>query len=331
MVNIKCVRPEGNGRSAEYKVRVEGLKVRSRRHCGTISSMAYDHSRKAGNRGDVWKHSVLMALADVMGGNDRSFRYVECHAGAPIHELSKNGEWRGGAGTIRKTAWDDSPYAAMATGWLASNRYPASWVFVAERLAKRFQHVEIDLFDSDSQVKAQYGAPRNLRIPNNVRWRFRQADGYDEAARLTNADLVFLDPPYSPDAQKDWRRLRDACVTLMSNRTTFAAWYPFYWPTRPEELRDSTTCEAWEVTWARCGPRPSQNLKGCGMLVSPKLAALLPRIHADIRAVATRMNWTMLPRPERGIDRSAACRRVKELQSGLRWAASVVTNGREVP
>ena len=236
--------------------------------------MAYNHSRKAGNRGDVWKHSVLVALADAMRGNGGPFRYVECHAGAPIHELSENGEWRSGAGTVTRTPCGDCRYAAVARDWLARKRYPASWVFVADRLARRFQHVEIDLFDSSSHVTAQYGASGALCIPNNVRWRFHQADGYVEAARLNTADLVFLDPPYSPDAQKDWLRLRRACQSLMSHRLTFAAWYPFYWPTRPEELRDSTACEAWEVTWAPCGPKPGQNLKGCGMLVSPGLVLL---------------------------------------------------------
>lgn len=255
--------------------------------------MAYTHSRKAGNRGDVWKHSVLVALADVMRGNGRPFRYVECHAGAPIHELSENGEWRGGV-RVMTTACGDSRYVAMTRDWLATKRYPASWVLVAHRLARRFQRVEIDLFDSSSHVTAQYGAlGGDLHIPINVRWRFQEADGYVEAARLTSADLVFLDPPYSPNAQEDWRRLRHVCRTLMSRRIAFAAWYPFYWPTWPEKLRDSTTCEAWEVTWAPCGPKPSQNPKGCGMLVSPDLAPLLPRINTDIQAVASCMSWTM--------------------------------------
>ena len=255
--------------------------------------MAYNHSRKAGNLGDVWKHTVLVAVADVIRGNGRPFRYVECHAGAPSHELTDNGEWRGGVGTITKRASGDSRYAVMASDWLGRQRYPASWVFVADRLARRFQRVEIDLYDSSDQVTAQYGARGDLRIPDNVRLNFRQADGYAEAALLKSADLVFLDPPYSPVAQKDWRRLGHACRTLLSRRISFAAWYPLYWPTRPEKLRDSTTCEAWEVAWAPCGSRPSQNSKGCGMLVSTRIAALLPSINEELRAVATCMNWKM--------------------------------------
>ena len=262
--------------------------------------MAYDHSRKAGNLGDVWKHSVLVALADVMTVNNQPFRYVECHAGAPVHELTKTAAGRRGVATFTKDAPGDSRYAAMAREWLNRQRYPAGWVFVAERLARRFQRVQIELFDSSHHVTTRYKAPPDLQVPDNVEWRFRQADGYAEAARLKSADLVFLDPPYSPDAQKDWHRLRQACRTLMSRRIAFVAWYPFYWPTRPAELRDSTTCESWEVAWAPCGRRPTRNLKGCGMLVSPCLAALRSRITEDIREVATCMNWTLsIRRPRR--------------------------------
>ena len=255
--------------------------------------MAYDHSRKAGNLGDVWKHSVLVALADVVSGNSEPFRYVECHAGAPIHDLTKNVEWRRGVGTLTRDASGDSRYAAMAEEWLERQRYPASWVFVADRLSRRFQQVRIELFDTSDHVTAQYGALRDLQVPDNVRWSFRQADAYAEVARLESADLVFLDPPYSPDAPKDWRRLAQACRTLMSHQIAFAAWYPVYWPTRPAELRDATACESWEVAWAPFGSKPSQNLKGCGMLVSPDLAALRPRITEDIQAVATCMNWPL--------------------------------------
>jgi hypothetical protein len=29
-----------------------------------VARMKYDHSRKAGNQGDVWKHAMLLTLAD---------------------------------------------------------------------------------------------------------------------------------------------------------------------------------------------------------------------------------------------------------------------------
>ena len=256
--------------------------------------MTYDHSRKAGNLGDVWKHNVLVALVDAMPGNLESFRYVECHAGAPIHNLTDGGEWVRGVKVV-KQALRDSCYMTMANEWLDRGQYPASWMFVADRLARRFAHVEMTLFDDADYVAAQYPPPA-AGIPTNVRLAFRQADGYAAAAKLDRADLVFLDPPYHPNAVKDWERLGRTCRALASQRVAFAAWYPFFWPTRPQKLVDFTECEAWEVAWAPCGSRQSQNLKGCGMLVSHELAVHLRRIEEDIRAVAACMNSDMSTR-----------------------------------
>ena len=174
--------------------------------------MTYDHSRKAGNLGDVWKHNVLVALVDAMPGNIESFRYVECHAGAPIHNLTDGGEWVRGVKVV-KHALRDSCYMAMANEWLDLGQYPASWMFVADRLARRFAHVEMTLFDDADYVAAQYPPPA-AGIPTNVRLAFRQADGYAAAAKLDRADLVFLDPPYHPNAVKDWERLGRTCRAL---------------------------------------------------------------------------------------------------------------------
>src|SRR6056297_1992731 len=66
---------------------------------GSAIAMAYDHSRKAGNLGDIWKHAVLVSIAErIKAQND--FRYVESHSGAPIHNLTDGGEWRRGIGAI---------------------------------------------------------------------------------------------------------------------------------------------------------------------------------------------------------------------------------------
>lgn len=247
--------------------------------------MSYDHSSKAGNLGDVWKHSVLVALVDAVPKKSESFRYVECHAGAPIHKLTEKGEWSRGVARIARNAACDSAYATMARNWLGRNLYPASWMFVAERLVSRFAQVEVVLFDHAEHVAAQYPPAPDAGVPTNVRVDFRRADGYDAVERLTDVDLVFLDPPYHPDSRRDWRRLRRACRALLSRRIPCVAWYPFYWHSQPQKLVDHTGCEAWELRWSRCGPRPSQNLKGCGMLVSGDLAALLPQVKKSTSAV----------------------------------------------
>ena len=256
--------------------------------------MAYDHSRKAGNRGDVWKHAVLVALTDAIAADSDSFHYVESHAGAPFHDLKHGREWRHGAGTVAGSASCGSRYVDLAGEWLRTRQYPAGWVFAADRLARRFEHVDVKLFDMSDDVEERYQRLRlsELRLPSNVRVKFQRQDGYSAAERLeaADADLVFLDPPYYPDSKKDWRRVHDVCRTLGERKLTFAAWYPFYWPTRPRRLTDDTGCRSWEVAWADRGPKPSQNIKGCGVLVSDDLAAL-PDVEDGLGKFAECIGW----------------------------------------
>jgi len=247
--------------------------------------MEYNHSRKAGNRGDVWKHSVLVALVDAIPISGNAFRWIECHAGAPEHLLKPGGEWERGIGDALRQAKPQSPYYERAAEFVGEGRYPAGWVFAAERLAKRCNQVEIRLFDTSDDVARQYRRKLKL-VPPNVNWRFTKADGIGYVRRVSSADLVFLDPPFHPDANVDWSRLTECCRDLVVAGVPFVAWYPFYWPTKPQQLVDATGCDAWEVAWTACGRKPSQNLKGCGMLVSAQLAALLPGIEKQLVWVA---------------------------------------------
>ena len=266
--------------------------------------MPYDHSRKAGNRGDVWKHFVLVALADAIPHGAKgsgSFRYVESHAGAPFHGLANNREWRDGVGRIIRSAAGDSPYVAHAREWLCSQQYPAGWVFVAERLARRQFNVETTLFDKSDAVAKRYRPQPDARVPANVKVRFRHQDGYSgtEALYAADADFVFLDPPYH---RQDWRRLGKVCRTLGTRGVTFAAWYPVFASGPPQKLSDSTGYTGWEVVWPKKdSPAPNYNidrmpvqeLKGCGMLVSDTLSELLPdiKIKGRLSGFAARLGW----------------------------------------
>ena len=51
--------------------------------------MLYNHSKKAGNRGDVWKHAILTLIADHIEIKSEKFIWLETHAGAPLHQLHR--------------------------------------------------------------------------------------------------------------------------------------------------------------------------------------------------------------------------------------------------
>jgi 23S rRNA A2030 N6-methylase RlmJ len=165
----------------------------------------YDHSRKAGNRGDVWKHAALVALADAILVLSDTCRYVDFHSGAPAHVLRPGGEWGRGIGDARLAA-AANPYLAMAAAWVRSGQYPAGWVFVVDRLAKRFPQVRVELSDLSDSVAVCYGPTRFRGIPSNVDITFVQTDGFAVAAGVERAALLLLDPPFYPDAEADWHR-----------------------------------------------------------------------------------------------------------------------------
>jgi 23S rRNA A2030 N6-methylase RlmJ len=63
--------------------------------------VAYDHSTKVGNQGDVAKHLALfVALRHLLVTSDRTrrFAYADIHAGRPNYVLPHKGEWQFGIG-----------------------------------------------------------------------------------------------------------------------------------------------------------------------------------------------------------------------------------------
>ena len=52
-----------------------------------------------------------------------------------------------------------------------------------------------------------------------------------------------------------------------------------------------TRCDAWEVLWATCGAKPSQNLKGCGMLVSDDISVVLRDSLAAFEILPACLGW----------------------------------------
>lgn len=258
--------------------------------------MTYDHSKKAGNRGDVWKHAVLISVADRLIPAS-TLRYVESHSGAPLHALASGGEWEGGVRqALNRGPATVHPYFALAEEYLARSEYPAGWVFSALRLSPHTKRLLIDLHDLDNNVAAKYAEPATGVYPANIEVLFTHSDGFEAASQWEECDLAFIDPPYSPDAEADWNALARVCARLTDRDIPYLAWYPFFWPTRPQKLVDDTVQRGWEVHWARCGPKPSQNLKGCGMLVSEPLLALMENARPALQAVASRINSELIER-----------------------------------
>jgi len=51
-------------------------------------------------RGDVWKHFILVEVAEHLLFRDRSLVYAESHVGRPEYALGAPGEWEKGIGRL---------------------------------------------------------------------------------------------------------------------------------------------------------------------------------------------------------------------------------------
>ena len=60
--------------------------------------VSYDHAKKVGNKGDVWKHFILLTvlrqLIEERENRSDRFRYFESHAGQGVYHLKQQGEWK---------------------------------------------------------------------------------------------------------------------------------------------------------------------------------------------------------------------------------------------
>ncbi len=247
--------------------------------------MSYDHSKKAGNLGDVWKHAVLVSIANHLSVGS-TFRYVESHSGAPNHELRPGGEWRRGIGIILDQLDDEChPYLQHAKSLVANSNYHSGWMFFAAAMSPRVQTLSIHLHDISPDVAQHYrGSLRDL-MPLNANGVFSRKDGYASLESI-EADLVFLDPPFVPD---DWGALARACRRLKRRGIAYLAWYPIFWPTKPAQLVNQTSQPGWEVMWREFGAKPCQNMKGCGMLVSDDLVPVIESARTELEIVARHM------------------------------------------
>ncbi len=248
----------------------------------------YSHSRKAGNEGDVWKHAVLLAVAGTIPVGDDAV-YVESHSGAPVHQLADGGEWRRGVGRVLASSLCASEYRETVLLWKQRNEYPASWLLVASQLAGRAKTVTLNMADTSDEVALACQHGNASLLAKNVRVNFSKSDGFELAINVERPTLVFLDPPFA-GREREWQLLAGTCMYLRDKGVPFCAWYPYSWHTFPDWIVETTRCETWEVLWARCGSKPSQNLKGCGMLVSDEVSFLMhtvrPHLPICLRASA---------------------------------------------
>lgn len=194
--------------------------------------MNYQHLYHAGNFADVFKHVVLARLLAALKRKEKTFAYLETHAGAGRYDLRapdavKTGEHRDGIARL----WQEplatiEDYLAIVR---AHNRgtqlrfYPGS-PHIARALLRPQDRMRLAEQAEDAYIQLQ------MDFGNDRQTHLSFADGYQSLKSWLpppeRRGLVLLDPPYERD--DEWRRLRDALLLGQKRwpQGSYAVWYP---------------------------------------------------------------------------------------------------------
>ena len=258
------------------------------------TTTAYDHATKAGNCGDVWKHSVLTALVRAMLADRKSsspFRYMESHAGAGRFSLNPKGspfDWQKGVAAAATLGIDcpTIPWLGwLSPGYSAGSRYDGSWMLVRRLLLEAGLDHRMDLFDTSNKVRdAIRGA-----VADDHRIHVSGKDGFAGIRSTAASDLVLIDPAYKPE--REWNQAADCAQSLASRGIPVAVWYFIAWPTKPDALVKRSGLTGIEVMWKPLGQTHNQNIHGAGILLGGGAERFLPAFSGDLLKMVQALGW----------------------------------------
>lgn len=205
-------------------------------YCKEIPFMlSYRHAFHAGNHADVLKHLIEVQLLRHLMQKDKSFWYIDTHAGAGCYALdsgyaAQNAEYE--SGIARLWERDDLPvaiadYLALVKTINADkkiNLYPGSPLFAMYLLRAQDRLRLFELHPTDSHILQQNFADEGARV------QVQCADGFDALKALLppppRRALILIDPPY--EDKQDYRRVISALNEGLKRFANgiYAIWYP---------------------------------------------------------------------------------------------------------
>jgi 23S rRNA (adenine2030-N6)-methyltransferase len=181
----------------------------------------YDHRVHAGNAGDLWKHFLLLEVADYLLIPDSSLAYAETHVGRPKYALSTPGDWEGGIGKC----WPILPslknfcyfniMAEFNPGGL--RRYPGSACLVLQAAQRRRSMLQAEVWDIDPEVAKAWRRYSQIA--------FHLGNGFLGVRSLLDHSppgLLLIDPPYLDPTDKN---LAEKLLCLAEEKGWIALWW----------------------------------------------------------------------------------------------------------
>lgn len=253
----------------------------------TGSIVAYDHAPKAGNKGDVWKHFILLSIVkEITLTSHYLFYYFESHCGNESYILPPHGEWQEGIGSL----WHadgrlaDHPYIRIqGTSGGPGSHYHGSWSLVAKYLRRNWKPFFFTLCDISDTVRYDV---LTYKVSREEYIEFRHVDGFSEIKTLHKIPhLIFIDPPYHPpDSNQDWISCLEIIDLLSAREASFLVWYPVFDETKPQSLVNRSGHRALEVIWDET--TAGTGMKGAGMLVANCEASVTDEVRQELTLLA---------------------------------------------
>ena len=240
--------------------------------------MADAHNRKAGNKGDVWKHFVLAAVADALlagRSSGQSFSYVDTHCSHGSFSLAGGDEWKKGIGVFYNRDWRlaDHPYFEIERRASELGRYLGSWMIVRELLRSHGLNGDLRLFDISPLVAEALKDEAG----------FSQSSGFQAVlSGSRRPDLILCDPAYSEQREQDWRSIQDFATKCSGNDLAALIWYPVFVKEPP--LAAFAENVIAEVRWPCRGA--NQMMRGCGMIALGPAGQIVRAAESDLAEVA---------------------------------------------
>ena len=208
--------------------------------------LSYQHEYHAGNFADVHKHLCLRVLFESLLKKEKPFCYVDCHAGAGIHDLASaqaqtTAEFAGGIGKLwrRFEATDLHSLSAYLAGVASLNNsgvlrhYPGSPELARQWLRPQDRALLLEL-----HPQAQQALKKNFR--SDTRISVHNRDCYEGLVALVpppiRRGLVLLYPSY--ELKNEYRDLVALVVAAHKRwgNAIYAIWYPLLPAARHNEL-----------------------------------------------------------------------------------------------
>ena len=257
--------------------------------------LSYRHAFHAGNHADVLKHYIEVRLLRYLAQKDKSFWYIDTHAGAGCYSLDsgyamQNAEYE--SGIVRLWERDDLP-ASLAEYVALVKRinpdgllklYPGSPLVALELLREQDRMRLFELHPTDSEILQQNFAGQGTQVL------MQTADGFGALKALLppppRRALVLIDPPYEDkrDYQHVVSALREGLTRFAGGM--YAVWYPQLQRAEarqlPEQLKKLTVKSWLHVALSVQAPGTDGfGMHGSGMFIlNPPWT-----LHADLQQV----------------------------------------------